>query len=83
MRQARVRAAAYAANGEWRQAGIMAAGIAPSAVGAGAAVVAVKAVRAARATGEALRGGTKVYQGARRLATLRTAPSLARAKRPS
>ncbi len=38
-----ISAVSYAAAGDWTNAGIMAAGIALAAVGAGAAVVAVKA----------------------------------------
>jgi len=62
-----VSAISYAAAGDWANAGIMAAGIALSAVGAGAAVLAVKAVRVAREV-RAIRSGVTALSNAGRTA---------------
>jgi RHS repeat-associated protein len=70
-----VSAISYAAAGDWTNAGIMAAGIALSAVGAGAAVLAVKAVRVVREV-RAIRSGVTAIENAGR-----TARTLVRAGR--
>ncbi|MBG6135811.1 discoidin domain-containing protein [Longispora fulva] len=62
MAAAGVSAVCYAATGNWKMAAVMTAGIALSAVGAGAAVVAARAatiVRAARATETAVVAGMR------------------------
>jgi len=61
-----ISAVSYACAGDWKNAAIMTAGIALSAVGAGAVVAAVKVarvVRAARATEIAVRDGMKAKTG--------------------